>query len=116
MLGIDRGRVTRPGNGIISQACSEDLTRLVIDDLFVERGSDALSYRPVHLSVDDRRVDNAPAILRDDIAIKRYRVCLWIDLQRRDMGCRGRRAQNGVIELGDLSSSRRSAGSRRMSE
>src|SRR5215472_4487877 len=102
MLGLDRGRVTRPGDGIIGQACSEDLTRLVIDDLFVERGSDALSYCAVHLSVDNRRVDNAPAILRDDIAIKRHRVCLWIDLKRRDMRRRTRRAQNWVIELGNL--------------
>src|ERR1700720_2904070 len=102
MLRIDWRHVTRSGYRVIDQTCSEDLARLIVDDLFVERGSDALSYRAVHLSVNDRRVNNTPAILRDDIAVERHPVCLWIDLQRCDMRRRGRCAENRVIEFGDL--------------
>src|SRR5205807_1582502 len=53
MPGTDRGHITCPGERVIDQTCREDLTRLVIHDLFVERGSDALSYRAMHLAVDD---------------------------------------------------------------
>jgi len=59
MLGVDRGHISGPGKRVIDEACSEDLTGLVIDNLFIERRPDALSDRAVDLPVDDRRVDNA---------------------------------------------------------
>ena len=97
MLGIYPGHITCPGERVIDQTCSEDLTGLVIDNLFIERGSDALGYRSMNLSVDDRRVDNTSAIFHDDVAVECHHVCLWVHHQGRDMRRRGRGAPNRII-------------------
>ena len=44
---------------------------VVVDDLFVQRGADALRDAAMHLTVDDQRIDQRAAILRDDEALER---------------------------------------------
>src|SRR5205814_6782515 len=61
MLSVDPGHIGCPGERVIDWTCRKDLTGPAIDHLFIEGGSDALSYRAVHLPIDDRRVDNAAA-------------------------------------------------------
>jgi hypothetical protein len=85
-------------------------------DLLVESRPNALDDCAMNLALNDHRVDYAPAILGDDVAVELHLAGFRIDLQCHNVRRRGRRAEYGSYTLVTSSSSRASLGKRPISE
>jgi hypothetical protein len=96
-----QGQLARDRDSIVGQAGCQQLPRGAVDHLLVEGGGDTLDDRAVNLAVDDHRIDRAPTILGDDVAVQRYLTGLAIDLERHDVRRRGRCPEVGVVDLRD---------------
>ena len=62
---LDRGQFSRAGHQVIGERADQRLALLVVGNLLVERGADALHDTAADLSFDNHRVDHRAAILGD---------------------------------------------------
>ena len=62
---LDRRQFRSTGYEVVGERGGERLALLVVRNLFVERGADALHDAAAHLALDDHRIDHGSAIFRD---------------------------------------------------
>src|SRR6185503_14032771 len=67
MYRLDQREIVRLGHRVVHQRARQELARLVINHLLEEGAADTLRDAAVHLPLDDDRIDDATAIVGDDI-------------------------------------------------
>src|SRR5690242_5246834 len=82
---------------VVHKAGGEELAVLVIDDLFVERGADALRDPAAHLTVDDQWVDELAAVLGDDVRLEANSERGGIYVENGDMRSRRGRPEHRIV-------------------
>src|SRR6516225_8781547 len=83
--GDKRGEVRRARHRVCGEAGRQRVAQLVIDEGFEQRLGGALRNPPMDLSLDEHRVDAAPAIVHCDVTDQLRLPCLGVHLDDRDM-------------------------------
>ena len=96
---VDRGHFGRRDQQIIGEVGGQGLAVFVEHHPFIERVADAVRGAADQLAVDDHRVEDAAAIVRQDVAEDPHSAGLYIDLDlrhRRSVGV-GRLVDDQVL-------------------
>ena len=96
-------------NEIVGEGAGEELAGLVVDELLVERGGDALHEGAAHLAVGDHRIEQAAGVVHGDVAVDAHLVAQRIDLDAAHVEHEavGQRGVDAVVARGRLELGRR---------
>ena len=73
---------------------------LVVHDLLEQRGADPLRHPAAHLSVDDQRIDDPPAVLDHDVAVHADLERFGVHLHHSHVRGARRGAEERIVETG----------------
>src|SRR5215469_4977989 len=83
--GDERGQLGRARHRVVGEAGGQGVAQLVVDEGFEQRLGRALRNPPVDLSLDEHRVDAAPAVIHRDVTDQLRLPGLGVDLDDRDV-------------------------------
>ncbi len=100
----DRWHIERGGQQVIHKRAVEQLPVLIVNQLLEEGITNPLSDSPLHLSIDQQRIDDAPSIMDGDILEDLDRIGLGINLDDHRVCPAGRSAGRRSEVIGCLKS------------
>ena len=87
MLDLQLWYLSRRRQQVIHEAAADQLSFSSITDLLKECGADALRNSALDLAVNDHRIDDVAAILRDDVSEDLHRPRAGVNLAQADVRC-----------------------------
>src|SRR5439155_14715472 len=102
MLDLDARHLGRGWQQVVHERAREELRLVVVGRPLEQHRADALRNAAAHLALDDRRVDEPPAVLYDDPTLDCDVTSLDVDLDDRAMGTARPAALPAVEDSGDL--------------
>src|SRR3954469_14059724 len=102
MLDLDAGHLRRGRQQVVHEGAREELRLVVIGRPLEQHGADALRDATTHLALDDRGIDEPPAVLYDDPTLDCDVTSLDVDLDDRAMGTTRPATLPAVEDSGDL--------------
>src|SRR5437764_4806706 len=102
MLDLDARHLRRGRQQVVHERAREKLRLIVVGGALEQHRADALRDAAAHLALDDRRVDELPAVLYDDPTLDGDETSVDVDINDGAVGTTRPAALPAVEDSGDL--------------